>query len=156
MSSSGVIRNASLHDLTQIMNLENRCFSGDLAYSRRQFRYLLTKAHRTFLIETLNGAPRGFIIILYRKGTTVAGLETIDVDPAYQKQGIGLQLLKAAEEEMKRKGITKIRLEVSPGNRAAIALYEKEGFKTLVRLKNYYYYDHKGSRDALRMIKELR
>lgn len=155
MPSSGVIRNASLKDLSQIMNLEHKCFPGKIAYSRRQFRYLLTKAHRTFLVETFNGTLRGFIIILYKKRTIIAGLETIDVDPAYQKQGIGLRLLRAAEQEMKQKGITKIRLEVSPGNLAAIALYEKEGFKTISHLKNYYYYDHKGSRDAIRMIKEL-
>jgi len=155
MPSSGVIRSASLRDLDAIMTLERQCFPGELAYSRRQFRYLLTKSHSTFLVETYKRALRGFVIILYKKGATVAGLETIDVDPHWQKQGIGLRLLKAAEAEMKRKGIKKLRLEVSPGNRAAIALYEKEGFKPLVRLKNYYHYDHKVSRDALSMIKEL-
>jgi ribosomal-protein-alanine N-acetyltransferase len=85
----------------------------------------------------------------------VAGLETIDVDPTSQNQGIGLHLLKAAEQEMIHKGIKKIRLEVSATNHAAITLYKKEGFKIISRIKEYYLYKHDGSRDALKMIKEL-
>ena len=155
MPSSGIIRSATIQDLDQILDLEHKCFPEELAYSRRQYRYLLTKAHRTFLVETQNRKPRGFLIILYKKGKTVAGLETINVDPTCQKQGIGLRLLHAAVKEAKQHAITKIRLEVSPGNHAAIALYKKEGFVPVTRLKNYYYYNHKGSRDAIRMIKEL-
>ena len=35
-------------------------------------------------------------------------------------------------------------------------LYENAGFKKIALLKNYYLYDHDDSRDAIRMIKELR
>lgn len=150
------IREAGPEDFEQIQELEKKCFEVDQAYTKRQLKYLLMKAHRTFLVETHNNVVRGFIITLYRKGTTVAGLETIDVHPLYQNQGIGKRLLKTAEQKMKKKGIKKIRLEVSTGNHAAIQLYEKQGFKTISILKNYYFYDHNGSCDAYRMIKELR
>jgi len=155
MTNPGIICRASLDDLDRIVELEKKCFQDNLSYSRRQLRYLLTKANSTFLVETYEETVRGFIIILYKKGTTVAGVETVDVDPNHQKQGIGLHLLKEAEEEMKNKGIKKIRLEVSTTNLAAIALYKKAGFRTFVLLKNYYLYNHQGSRDAVRMIKNL-
>jgi ribosomal-protein-alanine acetyltransferase len=155
MICEGRIRKASVADFEDIFELEKKCFLGELSYSRRQMKYLLTKAHRTFLVETRNGTLRGFIIILYRKDSTVAGLETIDVDPTSQKQGIGLRLLKAAEQGMIHKGIKKIRLEVSTSNHAAITLYKKEGFKIISCIKDYYLYNHEGSRDALKMIKEL-
>jgi ribosomal protein S18 acetylase RimI-like enzyme len=155
MVSSEQIRRASSHDLNQIVELEKKCFHIDFVYSRRQLRYLLTKAHSTVLVVTSNKIIRGFIIILYRKGTRVAGIETIDVDPAYQKQGIGLRLLTEAEEEIRKKDMKKIRLEVSIENLAAINLYKKAGYRILVLLHNYYRFDKEGTRDALRMTKEF-
>jgi len=155
MTDSGIVRRSSLHDFERIIELEHLCFPGDLAYSQRQLRYLLTKANSTVLVETNNKVIRGFIIILYRKGTRVAGIETINVDPQYRKKGIASQLLNAAEADMRKKGIKKIRLEVSTTNHAAISLYENAGFQKKSILKNYYIYDHEGSYDALRMTKEL-
>jgi ribosomal protein S18 acetylase RimI-like enzyme len=150
------IRPASVSDFERIVTLENLCFPREHAYTRRQLRYLLTKAHSTVLVETDDGIIRGFLIILYRKGTMVAGIETVNVDPAYRKKGIGFGLLSAAEELLRKKGIHKIRLEVSTTNHAAIKLYEHAGFEKIALLKKYYLFNHGGSRDAFRMVKELR
>jgi ribosomal protein S18 acetylase RimI-like enzyme len=155
MQPSVNIRKASLDDFERIIELENICFTSELAYTRRQLRYLLTKANSTVFVETTNTIVRGFIIILYRKGTRVAGIETVNVDPTFRKQGVGLRLLNAAEEDIRKKGMHKIRLEVSTTNHTAIMLYENAGFKKIAFLKNYYLYDHDDSRDAIRMIKEL-
>jgi [ribosomal protein S18]-alanine N-acetyltransferase len=149
------IRKATSQDFERIVELEDACFKGPLAYSRRQLWYLLTKANSTVLVETADGIIRGFIIVLYKKGTRVAGIETINVDPSYRKLGVGKRLFTAAEQDMRRKRIKKIRLEVSTSNHAAIILYENAGFKKITLLKNYYIYSHSGSRDALRMVKEL-
>jgi ribosomal-protein-alanine acetyltransferase len=156
MQKTSRIRTAVPGDFEHIVSIENACFTENLAYTRRQLRYLLINAHSTVLVETHNTIIRGFVIVLYRKRTRVAGIETIDVDPAYRKQGVGLRLLNAAEECLRKKGIHKIRLEVSITNHAAIMLYEDAGFKKIALLKNYYLYDHDDSRDAIRMIKELR
>jgi len=155
MQETTHIRKASPNDFERIIDLENVCFTSELAYTRRQLCYLLTKANSIVLVETISTIVRGFIIILCRKGTRVAGIETINVDPAYRKQGVGLRLLNAAEECLRKKGIHKIRLEVSTTNDAAVMLYENAGFKKIALLKNYYLYNHDGSRDAFRMIKEL-
>lgn len=149
------IRIATLDDFERIVELENLCFPKELAYTRRQLYYLLIKANSTVLVETTSVLVRGFLIILYRSGTTVAGIETINVDPTHRKKGIGLRLLSIAEEHLRKKGIHKIRLEVSIANNAAIKLYEHAGFQKIMLLKKYYHYDHEGSRDAYRMVKEL-
>jgi len=149
------IRTANPDDFERIVELENFCFPKEHAYSRRQLRYLLTKANSTVLVETAGSLIRGFIIILYRRGTTVAGVETINVDPTFRKRGIGQQLLSVAEDHLIRRKIRKIRLEVSISNHAAIALYEHVGFRKITLLKQYYHFDHEGSRDAYRMVKEL-
>jgi [ribosomal protein S18]-alanine N-acetyltransferase len=149
------IRAALPGDFERIVAIEHTCFPEELAYNRRQLRYLLTKANSKVLVETCGTLIRGFIIVLYKKGTKVAGIETINVDPTYRNQGIGHTLLVAAEQDIQKKGMKKIRLEVATANHAAVTLYENAGFKKHSLLKKYYIYNHDGSRDAYRMIKEL-
>jgi len=149
------IRPAVLSDFERIVEIENSCFPHELAYSRGQLRHLLLHAHSTVLVETYKRHLRGFVIVLYKTGTSVAGIETINVDPSYQNQGIGARLLTAAENDVRSRGMKKIRLEVATSNRAAIQLYKRAGFTILSLLPRYYLYDHAGSRDAYRMIKEL-
>jgi ribosomal protein S18 acetylase RimI-like enzyme len=156
MQHTNNIRIASPDDFERIVALENLCFPKEFAYTRRQLRYLSTKANSLVFVETAGNLIRGFIIIVFRKGTSVAGIETINVDPAFQKRGIGHQLLSFAEEHLKKRKIQKIRLEVSITNQAAISLYEHAGFRKISLLKNYYHFNHNGSYHAYRMIKKLR
>jgi ribosomal protein S18 acetylase RimI-like enzyme len=149
------IRNAKPDDIEKVAAIENRCFDGPTAYPKAQLSYLIYKANSTSLIEEYGDAIRGFIVVLYRRGTKVAGIETLDVDPQHQKQGVGMRLLSAAEEEMKKRSMQFSQLEVSVGNTAALALYKKMGYTQKMRLPNYYQYPHHGSHDAVRMIKQL-
>ena len=102
-----------------------------------------------------NELIRGFIIVLYKNGSGVAGIETLNVDPIFRGNGIGRKLLIAAEKEMFTRAIRSLRLEVSTGNIPAIALYEKSGFRKTSILKNYYKNQNFGTNDAFRMTKEL-
>jgi [ribosomal protein S18]-alanine N-acetyltransferase len=155
MMISDNIRKIQSTDLHKIVELEHRCFSKQNAYSKRQLQYLITKANSCCLAEVENEIIRGFIIVLYRKGSRVAGIETISVDPCYQGMGIGRKLLIAAELEMYPRSISRVRLEVSSGNMPAIHLYEKLGFKIIKTLKDYYMFQYFGTNDAFRMIKDL-
>jgi ribosomal-protein-alanine N-acetyltransferase len=62
-------------------------------------------------------------------------IATIAVDPGYQRRGIGHALLHACEEQL---GVPRARLTVRMSNMAAIAMYEKEGYKTIDIWKAYY------------------
>lgn len=149
------IRKAQASDLDQIFELEKQCFQGNLSYSKQQLQYLITRAHSTCFVEEVDSLIQGFIIILYRRRTFTAGIETIDVNPALRRKGIARRLLRAAEEDMKKKKIRKIRLEVSTTNQEAIAFYESEGYTKIALLPKYYIFDHNGSKDAYRMVKLL-
>jgi ribosomal protein S18 acetylase RimI-like enzyme len=98
---------------------------------------------------------RGFIIILFKKRSSVAAIETLGVDPRFQGQGIGQRLLKAGEDEMFASGIKSIRLEVSTNNLSALHLYEKAGYRVATFLPCFYLNPHYGTRDAFRMVKKL-
>jgi len=119
------IRQAQPSDFEGIMDIENACFPGELAYTRDQMRYLVFKANGITLVEVSDGMMRGYITMVFRRNSDMASLETIGVIPTCRGAGVGKRLLKAAEEWMATKGITWFRLEVSAGNDAAISMYEK-------------------------------
>ena len=155
MFEAGNIRPILINDIDKIVEIEQKCFSKLVAYSKKQFQYLISRANSTCLLDECNENIRGFVIVLYRKGTGVAGIETISVDPSYQGNGVGRRLLGAAESFSQMKGISRIRLEVSAGNKSAINLYEKSGFRKISIIKNYYIFEQYGTRDAFRMVKNI-
>ena len=66
-----------------------------------------------------------------------ATLFNIAVDPAYQRRGLGRELLEHVIDEVEKRGVT-LWLEVRASNAAAIALYESVGFNEATIRRNYY------------------
>lgn len=149
------IRFATADDIDAILKIEQHCFTEETAYSKRQLANLTLKANSTCLVEVQSGILRGFIIVTYHKGSLTGSIETIDVDVNCQNAGVGAKLLEAAEADMRQKGMKYAQLEVSEGNSAALKLYQKAGYVFKAQLKNYYRYDHNGTRDAVRIVKIL-
>jgi ribosomal-protein-alanine N-acetyltransferase len=149
------IRLANAADIDTISEIENRCFTEQTAYTKQHLEYLALKANNTCLIESQGDTARGFAIVTYRKRSQTGHIETIDVDPTFQNQGIGMRLLTAAEDDMKKRGMTTSQLEVSERNVAALKLYKKAGYTFKEHLKRYYLYNHNGTRNALRLVKSL-
>lgn len=57
-------------------------------------------------------------------------LHHMGVDPAFQNQGLGYELLKNCIQWSMEVGL-QLKLEVNPANKAAVYLYKKAGFKRL-------------------------
>lgn len=153
MTEAGTIREAMDDDIPQIIALEKRCFLEEHAYSAKQLTYLIKEANSCCLVEIDGETIRGLIIILFKRGTKVAGIETVNVDPSFQNKGIGKRMIQAAETEALKRSMKHIRLEVSVGNISAIKVYEKSGYTITGLLEGYYKFDHFGSKDAYRMKK---
>jgi len=146
---------ANADEIDAIVEIENKCFSGKAAYSKRQLEQLILNADSDCLVEKEEGIIRAFLIVTYRQRSLTCNIETIDVDPAFKNRGIGLKLLKAAETDMTRRGMRWSQLEVSEGNEAALKVYLKAGYTFKERLEGYYKFEHNGTRNAIRMVKEL-
>ena len=71
-----------------------------------------------------------------------------------RRRGIGTVLLEKLIKMAKQEKIQRILLEVSENNIAAICMYEKVGFKTISKRRNYYNEDER-YRDAYVMEKNL-
>lgn len=80
-------------------------------------------------------------------------LHRIGTAPGYQRKGVAQHLLDEMFTVGQKKSIEKWFLEVRASNTAAIRFYEKNGFKSVGRRKNYYRAET-GREDALVMSKE--
>jgi ribosomal-protein-alanine acetyltransferase len=145
-----MIRPATPDDVEALVRIEQRCFDTD-QLTRRSFRYLLTRAHAFTLVEAEGAVLRGYATVLLSRGTSLARLYSFAVDPDARGTGTGRALLRAAEDAAREHGCVSMRLEVRPDNRAAIALYEAEGYRRFGTLEDYYE-DHA---EALRYEKTL-
>ncbi|WHU83748.1 ribosomal protein S18-alanine N-acetyltransferase [Pantoea agglomerans pv. betae] len=67
-----------------------------------------------------------------------ASLFNIAVDPAFQRRGLGRQLLQHLIDELIKRDVLTLWLEVRASNLPAIALYELLGFNQVSRRHNYY------------------
>lgn len=140
-------RKMSLGDIDQVSQLEEKTFS--------------TPWHKESFVE-MNDNPRALFMVAMdgekHAGTcgiiTVAGegdISNVAVDEAYRRQGIAYELVKAAMECARNEyDVTEFTLEVRAGNKAAIGLYEKLGFKSEGVRPRFY---EKPVEDALIMWK---
>jgi len=145
-----MIRPASLSDLSALLTLEKRCFDTD-QLSRRSFRYLLTEGNAETIVDERYGRIRGYAMVLFNSGTSLARLYSLAVDPDYRGRGLGADLLAAAEEVARQCDCISMRLEIRRDNSRGIALYRKAGYKKF-GVHPDYYEDHM---DAFRFEKEL-
>lgn len=67
-----------------------------------------------------------------------ATLFNIAVDPAYQRQGLGKALLEHLIQELEKRDVFTLWLEVRASNVAARTLYESLGFNEATVRRNYY------------------
>jgi ribosomal-protein-alanine acetyltransferase len=145
-----MIRPARPKDLDALVDIENRSFAVD-RFSRRSFRYLLTKANSETLVIDEHGKVLGYVMLLFNTGTSLARLYSLAVDPQARGRGLGAKLIQAAEDAAVAHDCISLRLEVRSDNRASIRLYEKLGYRCFGTLPDYYE-DHM---DALRYEKFL-
>jgi ribosomal-protein-alanine N-acetyltransferase len=86
--------------------------------------------------EQADSSLLGFVVA--RVNSQECELENILVADGAQRRGVGTQLLHGLKEELQKRGVTRILLEVRNSNVAARALYEKCGFELNCRRKSYY------------------
>lgn len=145
-----MIRLATSADLDRLVDLEERCFDTD-RLSRRSFRRMITQAHADLLVHETGGVLEGYALVLYHKGTHLARLYSIAVDPAARGRGVGRALLSEAESAALKRGCVVMRLEIRSDNHTAANLYRDAGYRQFGTYLDYYE-DHA---DALRMEKSL-
>jgi ribosomal-protein-alanine acetyltransferase len=141
---------ARLQDLDALVALEDAAFTGD-RMSRRALARNMTSPSLGFLVAREGGRLKGHALIAFRKGSGLARLYSLAVQPDEKGRGLGGQLLTAAERLARKRGANRLRLEVRADNKAAIRLYARSGYACFARIDDYY----EDGKAALRYEKPL-
>jgi len=127
------IRRLTYADLPQIIAVERRAFP--TPWSLAMFVLELSKSNGVCLAALHGEVLVGFLIC--SRYDTVWHIMNVAVDPAHRRVGIATALVEGllARIDDARARFT---LEVRESNRAAIALYERYGFRAAGRRRRYY------------------
>ncbi len=137
LKTAPAARRARLADVDALVALENKAFDGD-RLSRRSLRYYITAQTVVMRVIKQDGTLAAYSLLAFRKGSKIARLYSIAVDPAFEGYGFGRALLKTCEKDARARGCVTLHLEVRIDNKRAIALYEKNGFERFDEIEDYY------------------
>ncbi|MGQ8338068.1 GNAT family N-acetyltransferase [Sunxiuqinia sp. A32] len=131
------IHQAQVSDLKELVLLEQLAFEQE-SFSRRQMRYLLTKAQSDYVIIRVEGQLAASLILLKKKNSSYLRIYSLLVSPEYRGVGLAKKLLDYAERQAAVYEKNALSLEVSDSNTAAVTLYLKWGFQTVAEKPKYY------------------
>jgi ribosomal protein S18 acetylase RimI-like enzyme len=144
------IRAARAADLDALVALEEGVFDYDRV-SRRQYRRHLASTSVLMRVAVEQGQLLGSGMVFLRAGASVARLYSLAAAPMARGRGVGARLLASLERAARAGGCTRMRLEVRTDNSAAIALYERHGYRRFAVRRGYY----DDGADAFRFEKPL-
>lgn len=130
-------RNATVERIVHFFGFHNALIHGSPELSNENFRTAEETLEdwlgqdNDFYMIALDGDVIGFLHIGYR-GSNVAWIEDIYVDPEYRNQGVATQAIHLAEDIIKKRpDYTAICFDVVPQNEAALRLYYNLGYNNL-------------------------
>jgi ribosomal-protein-alanine N-acetyltransferase len=121
--------------LDAICEIENNSFS--VPWSRKSIYDDIVKNHTlNFVAVDEDGTVAGYAMMWHV--VNEGHINNIAVSEPYRRMGVGSLLMDRLFEEARRLEMIGLTLEVRIGNRAAMGLYHKYGFKVEGLRKNYY------------------
>jgi len=137
-------------DLDRVHEIETRGYG--FPWPMGVFRDCLRARYQCWVLEA-EDCIAGYAIVSVAVGES--HVLNICIDPAWQRLGLGRQLMNHVMAQAREAGAKRMLLEVRPSNLSARQLYESLGFNEL-GLRQGYYPDHSGVReDALVLAREL-
>ena len=143
------VREYQPQDFDVLCDIDRACYEPAIAYSRREMRAYLNGPGSDCIVVEHGDRIAGFCITARRKRQ--AYIITIDVLEPFRKRGIGTALLTEVETRLAAHGARVIALDTATDNFAAIAFWQRHGYRKIGVRRAYY----PNGRDAFAMIKTL-
>jgi ribosomal-protein-alanine N-acetyltransferase len=120
-------------DLDAVIAIEGAIYP--YPWTRGNFSDALAAGYHCWMVEC-GGQPVGYTVVMVAAGE--AHLLNLSVAGAWQRRGLGRELLNYVFKLARDTSAGRILLEVRPSNRAAIALYSAAGFAEIALRRGYY------------------
>lgn len=143
-----IITDAREEMLPQLLEIEKECFS--VPWTEAMLRAQMAPETHIFLTAETDGTVLGYIGLMFVLDEGY--ISNVATAPQFRRQGVAEALIRALVRRAEEKRLAFLTLEVRESNAPAIALYEKCGFRTVGRRKNYY---EKPTEDAILMTRLL-
>jgi [ribosomal protein S18]-alanine N-acetyltransferase len=146
-----IIRPFQASDLPTLSEIDRRCFSPGIAYSKEELESFISHRSSSTWVAEADGEIAGFLVAS-RQPPRVGHIITIDVDDAWRRRGVGSSLMDAAEAWALKARLGLMYLETAEDNLAAQEFYEARGYRKVDKVDRYY----SNSLAAWVMVKRLR
>ena len=110
--------------------------NSDYPWSQLQFTTSIENSKNLCFYFSYDDKTIGYLIAMVSIDT--ADILNIGIDPDFQRKGYATGLLNHLIEELKKRNISEILLEVRSGNKSAIQFYKRQGLEEISIRKNYY------------------
>lgn len=136
-------------DFETLWQIDQLCYEPLIAYTRRDLRAFLNLRDAECVVAEFASEIAGFCITMRRQQH--AYIVTMDVLVPYRRTGVGSALLAEVERRAASQGADTMALDTATDNSAAIAFWQKHGYRKLGVRKGYY----PNGRDAFAMTKPI-
>ena len=143
------LRSYELHDFAALHRLDQSCFPPGISYSKTTLHYFLTIPSADCVVALEENHIAGFI--LSEENPPLAHIITLDIAAKERRRGVGTALLQKLESNLAARGVRSVLLETATDNEAAVAFWQRHGYRSEAVLKRYYL----GRIDAYEMRKIL-
>ncbi len=159
-SNAFQLREYRPQDFETLYEIDQACYEPAIAYSRRELRNYLRFPGADCVVGEAEVAGKtksksskssigGFCITAHEDNWGY--IITINVVEAYRRHGLGTLLLAEAERRLAANGASEIALDTAVNNHAAIAFWQKHGYRIRGTRRDYY----PGGIDAYAMAKRI-
>lgn len=133
--------------IANVAQIEAEVFS--TPWSAKAFENALAMENALFYVALAEGEVAGYCGLYL--AADEGEITNVAAAPGWRRRKIAQRLLQKTMAEAHDRGVQRIFLEVRSQNAPAVELYQKEGFHTVGRRKNYY---QRPQDDALVMMYE--
>jgi [ribosomal protein S18]-alanine N-acetyltransferase len=141
------LRDYRAQDFETLYEIDQLCYEPAIAYSRRELRNYLRFPGADCVVAEAGAAPNaknkphessiaGFCVTAHEDDWGY--IITIDVLETYRRHGLGSQLLTEAERRLAANGAREMALDTAVNNTAAIAFWQRHGYRIRGTRKGYY------------------
>jgi ribosomal-protein-alanine N-acetyltransferase len=143
------LRSYEPRDFAALYRLDQSCFPAGISYSKTTLRYFLTIPSADCVVAVEDGKIAGFVVS--EENPPLAHIITLDVEERHRRRGVATALLQKIESNLAARAVRSILLETAITNEAAVAFWQRYGYRIEATLKRYYL----GRLDAYEMRKVL-
>src|SRR5215468_4278418 len=128
MSQAFAIREYRRSDFSRLWEIDQKCFPPGISYSQPELLFYMRRPRAFTLVAESPGEDSSVAGFIVAEAARVGHIITIDVLQELRRNGLGSQLMAAAEDRLRTEGCRSVILETAVDNATALAFYKRHQY----------------------------